>query len=91
MGIAIAIGLDIIVAAILVISIVSGVKRGLVKSLISLVGNIAALVVALIFSVQLGTYLNDHYIRTPLYDWTVKQVLHIDVLYRRIAVVRCGT
>ena len=74
MGIAIAIGLDIIVAAILVISIVSGVKRGLVKSLISLVGNIAALVVALIFSVQLGTYLNDHYIRTPLYDWTVNQL-----------------
>jgi len=42
---------------------------GLVRSVIGLAGNIAALVVAIIFSAELSVYINSNYVREPMQQW----------------------
>ena len=74
MNLVISLLLDIVIVAIFVVSIIIGVRRGLVKSLVGIFGHAIALVLALIFSVQLGTYLNDNYIFKPMNDWVVNQL-----------------
>ncbi len=42
---------------------------GLVRSVIGLAGNIAALAVAIIFSAELSVYINANYVREPMQQW----------------------
>lgn len=74
MDIAIAVGLDLIILAIFVVSIMIGIHRGLLKSLISFAGKIAALIIALIFSAQLGGYISSHFVEKPVREWLVNQM-----------------
>lgn len=74
MDIAIAVGLDLIILAIFVVSIMIGMHRGLLKSLISFAGKIAALIIALIFSAQLGGYISSHFVEKPVREWLVNQM-----------------
>ena len=74
MDIALGAGLDLLIAAIFAVFILLGIRRGLIKSVISLAGNIAALIIALIFSVQLGAYINSHFVEAPMKDWLLNQM-----------------
>lgn len=60
--------LDIILVAIAAICIVSGVRRGFFKSVMSLVCGIAALLVSYAFSPSLSVYLNEKFILPALSD-----------------------
>ncbi len=58
--------LDIILLAIMVISIVYGAKKGFFKSLMSLISGILALLIAITFTPALSAYVNDNYVIEPL-------------------------
>ena len=66
--------LDFFIVAILAVSIVLGVRNGLIRSIINLVGNVAALILALIFSAQLGVYVDANYVNAPLREWAINQL-----------------
>ncbi len=51
--------IDLILAAILVLACISGYRKGFIKALIGLVGTVAALIVATVFSGALGMWIND--------------------------------
>lgn len=74
MDIAIAVGLDLLIVVIFVVSILIGIHRGLLKSLISFAGKIAALIIALIFSAQLGAVISANYVEKPVREWLVNQM-----------------
>ena len=74
MEIAISTGLDILIVAVFILCIVFGIRNGFVKSVISLVGNIAALAIAFIFSVSLGAYINTNYVREPMQQWLINSL-----------------
>ncbi|MBP3301230.1 MAG: CvpA family protein [Clostridia bacterium] len=66
--------LDILIVAIVGLSIFFGVRRGLIRTAIHLFGSIIALVLALIFSAPLGEYIDTNYVNTPMREWTVNQL-----------------
>ncbi len=74
MDLAISTMLDLLILAILGISIFLGVRQGLIRSVVSLVGSIVALVLALIFSSALGGYIDANYVNAPMREWTVNQL-----------------
>lgn len=74
MEIAISTGLDLAIAAIFIISIIICVKKGFLQSIVSLFGKAASLVVAFIFSKNLGVYIDTNYIREPMKQWLVNQL-----------------
>lgn len=71
MDIALSTGLDILVVAILIICIVLSARKGLVRSVIGLLGKIASLVAAFFLSANLGAYLDQHYIHAPMRQWLI--------------------
>lgn len=71
MQIALSTGLDILMAATFIFCVIIAARKGLVKSIIGFVGNIAALIIAFIFSVDLGVYINTNYLREPMQQWLV--------------------
>ncbi len=73
MDLAISTTLDLLIVAILGVSIFLGVRQGLIRGAISLGGSIVALVLALIFSSALGGYIDANYINAPMREWTVNQ------------------
>lgn len=74
MEIAISAGMDILLIAVFIICIVIGFAKGFVKSLVSLVGNFIALIVAFSFCASFGSYLNTNYIREPIQQWFINAV-----------------
>lgn len=74
MDLAISTALDLIIVSILVVSIVFGVRRGLIRSVIGLFGSIVALVLALVFSANLGSYIDANYINAPMREWLIGQL-----------------
>ena len=71
---AISSGLDIAIVLIFAFCIFFGVRRGLVKSIIGLVGNIVALILAIVFSAGLGEYLDTNYVNASMRGWLVNQL-----------------
>ena len=71
MNIAISTGLDLLVAAIIIIAIILGARKGLVRSVIGLLGKIISLVAAFFLSENLGVYLEQHYIHAPMRQWLI--------------------
>ena len=74
MDIALSTGLDILVASILIICIVLGARKGLVRSVIGLFGKIVSLAAAFFLSENLGVYLDQHYIHAPMRQWLINQL-----------------
>ncbi len=74
MDLAISTTLDLVIVAILAVSIFLGVRRGLIHSIISLVGSIVALVLALTFSSGLGEYIDANYVNAPMRGWVINQL-----------------
>jgi uncharacterized membrane protein required for colicin V production len=74
MDLAISTTLDLVIVAILAISIILGVRRGLIRSIISLFGSIIALILALIFSSGLGVYVDANYVNAPMRSWVINQL-----------------
>ena len=74
MEIAISAGVDICLLGACIICIIIGFFKGFVKSLVSLVGNFLALVIAFSFSASLGSYLNTNYVREPIQQWFINTV-----------------
>lgn len=58
--------LDIIVIAILVLSVVFGVRKGFARSLIEVVGAVAAIVLAFTLSLPLSTAIYDNFVEQPV-------------------------
>ncbi len=74
MEVAISTGLDLLIAAIFIISIIVGMRKGLMKSVVGLFGNFVALVLAFVFSANLGTYIDTNYIHAPMRQWLVNRL-----------------
>ncbi|MBQ6052937.1 MAG: CvpA family protein [Clostridia bacterium] len=74
MDIALRTGLDILVVAIIVLCIVLGARKGLVRSVIGLFGKIISLVAAFFLSENLGVYLDRNYIHAPMRQWLINQL-----------------
>ena len=74
MDIAISTGLDLLIVIIFIVSIIIGLNKGLVRTIISLFGKIVALILAFAFSANLGVYIDDNYIRTPMKQWLVNEL-----------------
>lgn len=74
MNIALSTGLDLLVVAILALCIVLGCRKGLVRSVIGLLGKIISLVAAFFLSENLGVYLDKNYMHTPMRQWLINQL-----------------
>ena len=74
MDIALSTGLDLFVAAIIIICIILGARKGLVRSVIGLFGKLISLVAAFFLSENLGVYLDKNYIHAPLRQWLINQL-----------------
>lgn len=66
--------LDLLIAAVLIGSVVFGVRKGLIRSAVSLVGGIVALILALSFSSSLGGYIDKNYVNSPMREWLIEQL-----------------
>ena len=73
MDLAISTLLDFLLVAILGLSIYLGFRHGLIRSAISLVGSVIALVLALVFSSGLGNYIDAKYVNAPMRSWVINQ------------------
>lgn len=71
MNIAISTGIDLILLAVFIIAVVISARRGLIRSVIGLVGNLIAVVSAIIFSVPLGEYVSSHFLYQPMRQWMI--------------------
>ena len=74
MNLAYSTGLDLLVVAVFAVCILLGVRRGLIRSIISLAGSIVALILALVFSSSLGGYIDANYINAPMREWLINQL-----------------
>lgn len=74
MDIAISTGLDLSIVIIFIIFISIGVRRGLIRSVISLCGKVVSLIVAFIFSENFGVYIDENYVHAPLRQWLVDEL-----------------
>jgi len=66
--------LDIIIIAVLGISIFLGLRGGFVKTLIRLIGAVLAIVLAFSFSAPIGNFIGQHYIKPQLREYIAGQV-----------------
>jgi len=74
LDIAISTGLDLSIVIIFIWFISMGINRGLIHSVISLFGKVVSLIVAFIFSENLGVYIDRTYIHAPLRQWLVNEL-----------------
>ena len=74
MDIAISTGLDLSIVIIFIIFISIGFNRGLIHSVISLCGKVVSLIIAFIFSENLGIYIDKTYVHVPLRQWLVNEL-----------------
>ena len=74
MDIAISTGLDLAIVIIFVMCISMGVNRGFIRSVIGLFGKVISLIVAFIFSENLGVYIDKTYVHAPLRQWLVNEL-----------------
>lgn len=71
MEIAIAVIIDIALIAVFIVIVGIYGKKGFLKSLIGLASNILALILAVIFSSNLGAYIDKTFVREPMIQWFV--------------------
>ena len=74
MDIAVSTGIDIFLIAVFIIAVAVSVKKGLVKSLIGLVGIFVAAAAALIFSAPLGSYISTTFLFSPMRQWMINML-----------------
>ena len=74
MNVALAAGFELVIILIFVGCVMLGKRMGLLKSLIGLLGTIAAIIVAVVFSSQLGSFINENYVKKPIESWVVNQL-----------------
>lgn len=74
MDIAVSTGIDISLIAVFIITVIISVKKGLIKSLIGLVGNLLAAVAALVFSAPFGSYISTNFLFSPMRQWMVNML-----------------
>ncbi len=74
MDIAISTGLDLAIVIIFVMCISMGINKGLIRSIIGLFGKVISLIVAFIFSENLGVYIDNTYVHGPLRQWLVNEL-----------------
>lgn len=74
MDIAISTGLDLSIVIIFIVFISMGLNRGLIHSVISLCGKVLSLIIAFIFSENLGIYIDKTYVHAPLRQWLVNEL-----------------
>lgn len=65
--------LDLLVVAIAVLTILSAMRRGFIRSVIELIGFFVSLIVSGSLSVPLGAWLYDHFLKSVLTDGVQKQ------------------
>ena len=71
MDIAISTGIDLLLIAVFVIAILLAARKGLVRGIIGLIGNVVAVVVAFMFSGSLGSYINSNFLYQPMRQWLI--------------------
>ena len=74
MNVALAAGFELVIILIFVGCVMLGKRMELLKSLIGLLGTIAAIIVAVVFSSQLGSFINENYVKKPIESWVVNQL-----------------
>lgn len=74
MDIALSTGLDLTIIIIFILCISFGVNKGLIRSVISLFGKIFSLIIAFIFSENLGLYIDQTYVHAPLRQWLINEL-----------------
>lgn len=74
MDIAISTGLDLIIVIIFVAFISTGINRGLIRSVIGLLGKTVSVIIAFIFSENLGVYIDKTYVHSPLRQWLINEL-----------------
>lgn len=71
MNIAISTGIDLFLLAVFIIAVFLSVRKGLLKSIIGLVGNILAAAAAFLFSSPLGAYIDSHFLHQSMRQWMI--------------------
>ena len=51
-----------------------GINKGLIRSVVGLFGKVVSLIVAFIFSENLGVYIDNNYVHGPLRQWLVNEL-----------------
>ncbi|MBS5737438.1 MAG: CvpA family protein [Clostridiales bacterium] len=74
MDIAISTGIDLLLIAVFVIAILLAARKGLVRGIIGLIGNVVAVVVAFMFSGSLGSYINSNFLYQPMRQWVINML-----------------
>lgn len=74
MDIAISTGIDLLLIAVFVIAILLAARKGLVRGIIGLIGNVVAVAVAFMFSGSLGSYINSNFLYQPMRQWVINML-----------------
>jgi len=74
MNVAMSTLLDLLIVAIIGVSIFLGIRRGLIRSVIQLAGSVVALILALVFSASLGSYIDANFVNAPMREWVIGQL-----------------
>lgn len=74
MNIAVSTGIDLLLVVVFAVAVIVAVKKGLIRSLVGLVGNLIATVVALVFSAPLGSYVSNNFLFSPMKQWMVNML-----------------
>lgn len=61
--------LDLSVVVVFLLCLAHGIRRGLIRSVIGLVGSLAALVIAILFSSALGSVIDARWVNEPVREW----------------------
>ena len=74
MDIAISTGIDLLLIAVFVIAILLAARKGLVRGIIGLIGNVVAVVVAFMCTGSLGSYINSNFLYQPMRQWVINML-----------------
>lgn len=74
MDIAISTGIDLLLIAVFIVIVLLAAKKGFIRGIIGLVGNIVAAAVAFLFSSSLGSYINNNFLYQPMRQWVVNSL-----------------
>ncbi len=74
MNVAISVCLDLALVAVMAIFIAIGARKGLLRSIIGIVGCVVAVIVAVSFSSGVGEKINEKFVHEPVRKWVVNQL-----------------
>lgn len=74
MDIAISTGIDLLLIAVFIVIVLLAARKGFIRGIIGLVGNIVAAAVAFLFSSSLGSYINSTFLYQPMRQWVVNSL-----------------